>query len=152
MPSSKLRKSRLARKSEVNQLAKRRTRQPEFRFGSERLDEVAAVLDLSPAATDHRVDLYTNSISNIRSFDLKAIPGVSVSVVETPPFFLKRTVTDLASVFLASQHRIEMTCREHSSFGFAIEINRHVDSIDDYRHVLLCRLDRLGGLVRCENK
>lgn len=36
-------------------MAKRRARQPEFRFGSERLDEVAAVLEISPEATDTEI-------------------------------------------------------------------------------------------------
>lgn len=36
-------------------MARRKPRQIEFRFGSERLDEVAAVLEVSPEATDAEI-------------------------------------------------------------------------------------------------
>jgi hypothetical protein len=36
-------------------MAKKRSREQEFRFGTERLDEVAAVLEVSPEATDTEI-------------------------------------------------------------------------------------------------
>lgn len=36
-------------------MGRRRVRQPEYRFGNARLDEVAAVLEVSPEATDTEI-------------------------------------------------------------------------------------------------